>query len=152
MAERTRRYDAAGGVLIDEAGRVALLERVVTREGKRVREVRLPKGQLEPGETDEQAAQREVWEETGLAPRALLADLGTSSVEFVHAGVRVLRRERWYLMESPQPLTHDLPDAEPPFRTLVAGDLAAAARLLTFGNEQDVALRAQVWAGCPPES
>ena len=146
MAERARRYDAAGGVLVDEAGRVALLERVVTRAGKQVREVRLPKGHLEPGETDEQAAMREVWEETGLAPSAILVDLGTASVEFVHAGVRVLRRERWYLMRSPQPLTHGLPDAEPPFRLLVAGDLAAAARLLTFHNEQDVALRAQAWA------
>lgn len=147
MAERTRRYDAAGGVLVDEAGRVALLERVVTREGKAVREVRLPKGHLEPGETDEQAALREVWEETGLAPRALLVDLGMATVEFVHAGVQVVRRERWYLMESPQPLTHGLPDAEPPFRLLIAGDLAAAARLLTFPNEQGVALRAQAWSG-----
>jgi 8-oxo-dGTP pyrophosphatase MutT (NUDIX family) len=146
MAERTRRYDAAGGILIDEDGRVALLERVVTREGKQVRELRLPKGHLEPGETDEQAALREVWEETGLAPSEILFDLGTAAVEFVHAGVQVLRRERWYLMRSPQPLTHGLPDAEPPFRLFIAGDLAAAARLLTFSNEQDVALRARAWA------
>ena len=146
MVERARRYDAAGGVLVDEAGRVALLERVVTREGRPVREVRLPKGQLEPGETDEQAALREVWEETGLAPKGLVVDLGTSIADFTHRGVQITRRERWYLMESPQPLTHDLPDAEPPFRLLIAGDLSAAARLLTYPNEQGVALRAQAWS------
>ena len=41
VPERPRRQDAAGGVLIDEAGRVALLERVVTRHGKQVLEVNL---------------------------------------------------------------------------------------------------------------
>lgn len=147
MTGRSRRYDAAGGVLVDSAGRVALLQREVTREGRKVREVRLPKGALEPGETDEQAALRETWEETGLAPKAILADLGNAQVEYVHRGVRYLRRERWFLMESPQELTHGLPAAEPPFRLLVAGDLAAAARLLTYPSEQGAALRAQAWGG-----
>ena len=50
-------------------------------------------------------------------------------------------------MSSPQPLTHELPEAEPPFRLLVAADLAAAAKLLTYPSEQGVALRAQAWAG-----
>ena len=147
MSERPRRYDAAGGVLIDDAGRVALLERTVVREGRPLREVRLPKGALEPGETDEQAALREVWEETGLAARELLLDLGMTTVEHVERGIHYLRRERWFLMESPQPLTHDLPKAEEPYRLLVAGDLAAAARLRSEPEEQGVALRAQAWAG-----
>jgi 8-oxo-dGTP diphosphatase len=51
---------AAGGVLVAEDGRVAVVYR------PKYEDWTFPKGKLEPGETEEQAALREVEEETGL--------------------------------------------------------------------------------------
>ena len=52
--------EAAGGVLRDDDGRILLVHR------PRYDDWTLPKGKLDPGETFEQAALREVHEETGL--------------------------------------------------------------------------------------
>ena len=51
---------AAGGVVLDPEGRVAVVHR------PRYDDWSLPKGKLDPGESFEEAALREVWEETGL--------------------------------------------------------------------------------------
>jgi 8-oxo-dGTP diphosphatase len=51
---------AAGGVLTRDDGHVALVHR------PRYDDWSLPKGKLDAGETFEEAALREVWEETGL--------------------------------------------------------------------------------------
>jgi 8-oxo-dGTP diphosphatase len=51
---------AAGGVVRDDDGRVAVVYR------PKYDDWTFPKGKLEPGETEEQAALREVHEETGL--------------------------------------------------------------------------------------
>ena len=51
---------AAGGVVLDASGRVAVVHR------PRYDDWSLPKGKLDEGETFEEAALREVWEETGL--------------------------------------------------------------------------------------
>jgi mutator protein MutT len=51
---------AAGGVICDDDGRVAIVYR------PKYDDWTFPKGKLEPGETEEEAAVREVREETGL--------------------------------------------------------------------------------------
>ncbi|MGZ4203480.1 MAG: NUDIX hydrolase [Thermoleophilaceae bacterium] len=51
---------AAGGVVLDDEGRVALVYRPKYDDWS------FPKGKLEPGETEEQAALREVLEEAGI--------------------------------------------------------------------------------------
>jgi 8-oxo-dGTP pyrophosphatase MutT (NUDIX family) len=51
---------AAGGVICDDQGRVALVYR------PKYEDWTFPKGKLEPGESEEEAALREVREETGL--------------------------------------------------------------------------------------
>jgi 8-oxo-dGTP diphosphatase len=55
--------EAAGGVVLDSKGRVALVHR------PRYDDWTLPKGKLDPGESFEEAALREVEEETGLRCR-----------------------------------------------------------------------------------
>ena len=80
---------AAGGVVVRDDGRVAVIHR------PRYDDWSLPKGKLDPGESFEDGAVREVWEETGVRGR-IVAEL---------ASTRYLDRKgrdklvRWYRME-----------------------------------------------------
>ncbi len=65
---------AAGGIIVRGAGGRAHV--ALVREGPGLAYV-LPKGRLEPGESPEQAARREIQEEAGLTDLSLVADLGT---------------------------------------------------------------------------
>lgn len=58
----------------------------------------LPKGHVEPGETREQAAIREVEEETGISGR-ILAPLGAIDFWFVADGRRIHKTVHHFLME-----------------------------------------------------
>lgn len=59
----TNNLTKAAGILFISQGRVLLLKR--SGEGDHPREWALPGGKLEPGEDPDQAARREVFEETG---------------------------------------------------------------------------------------
>lgn len=91
MAE-AKRVEAAGGVIVrpGPAGQpeVAIVHR------PRYDDWSLPKGKLESGESFEQAAEREVEEETGYRCR-LERELGANSYRD-HKGRR--KRVRWWLM------------------------------------------------------
>lgn len=86
---------SAGGVLV-EAGEVLVIRHA---RGEWI----MPKGHLEPGESAEEAALREVREETGLAAE-IVELLGETSYAYRRKGERTLRPKRviWYLM---RPLT-----------------------------------------------
>jgi 8-oxo-dGTP pyrophosphatase MutT (NUDIX family) len=76
------KWTSAGGLVFDRKGRVALV-----RERRRSGERRwtLPKGKLEPGETLQQAALREVHEETGVRARITgYVDVHEGKRSFVH--------------------------------------------------------------------
>ena len=64
--------EAAGGVVLRDDGRVAVVHR------PRYDDWSLPKGKLDPGETFEQAALREIEEETGLRA-ALVRELPSTT-------------------------------------------------------------------------
>jgi ADP-ribose pyrophosphatase YjhB (NUDIX family) len=61
-----RKWWSAGGVVIDRRGRIALVRQ---RDRKGRWRWTLPKGRINPGETIEAAALREVYEESGLRAR-----------------------------------------------------------------------------------
>ena len=60
----------------------------------------LPKGHLEPGESEEEAAAREVEEETGLKPDAMGPQLGTVHWTFRRGARKVLKHCTFFLMRS----------------------------------------------------
>ncbi len=88
---------SAGGLVVDLAGDVprgALIGRT-DRQGRLLWS--LPKGHIEAGETAEQAALREVHEETGIAAE-IVAELGVIDFWFVAEGRRIHKTVRHYLM------------------------------------------------------
>jgi 8-oxo-dGTP pyrophosphatase MutT (NUDIX family) len=94
-----RRYEAAGGVVVDPAEDRILILVVSDRTAPQgLPEARLPKGHIEPAEGRAQAAVREVLEETGLAGVEVVADLGHQVVEFDHQDRLVVRDESYFLM------------------------------------------------------
>lgn len=62
----------AGGIVLGERGTIAMIR---NRGGSGA--WLFPKGHIEPGESDEAAARREIEEETGLTNLELIDDLGT---------------------------------------------------------------------------
>ena len=152
---KTKRYRAAGGVVLDTRGKVLLIERDVVRGGAAVHEVRLPKGHIDPGETDEQAAVRETCEESGYCCLEIAADLGKHRVEYDHNGKHYVRDEHYFLMRLTSSEWRG-PDVDPDseealFSVKWAKDLAEAERLLTYDGEKLFAARAaHALKGQPP--
>jgi 8-oxo-dGTP pyrophosphatase MutT (NUDIX family) len=97
--DRLRRVEetSAGGLVVDGTNgdaRAALIGRLDRRGRLRWS---LPKGHVEAGETNEDAAIREVMEETGITGR-VLAPLGTIDFWFVADGRRVHKTVHHFLM------------------------------------------------------
>ncbi|MGH8895051.1 MAG: NUDIX hydrolase [Actinomycetes bacterium] len=90
---------SAGGLVVDRTGgqpKAALIGRL-DRRGRLLWS--LPKGHLEDGETAEDAAVREVEEETGIRGR-VLASLGTVDYWFVADDRRIHKTVHHYLLEA----------------------------------------------------
>ena len=96
-----RRVDetSAGGLVVDLSGDVPQ-GALIGKQDRRGRLLwSLPKGHVEQGETREQAAVREVAEETGIHG-VILATLGTIDYWFVADGRRIHKTVHHYLMRA----------------------------------------------------
>ena len=90
---------SAGGLIVDRTGEL-LRAALIARHDRRGRLVwSLPKGHLEAGETPEDAAIREVEEETGIRGR-VLAPLGVIDFWFIAENRRIHKTVHHYLMEA----------------------------------------------------
>lgn len=132
-------YDAAGGVVI-EGDRVLVLERPSRGE------VRLPKGHVEAGETDRDAAVREVGEEAGYVDVEDERDLGVQHVEFDFfppegSSHHVVRRERSFRMRLRSDAQAERAEGDLKFVPRWMS-LAEAAERLTFDVEREWLRRA----------
>jgi 8-oxo-dGTP pyrophosphatase MutT (NUDIX family) len=88
---KTEHHRSAGGLVVHD-DRILLIS---TQEGRRWQ---LPKGHIEEGETPEEAAVREVCEETGVTSR-VVAPLSDIEYWFVEKGRRrVHKRVDYYLL------------------------------------------------------
>jgi 8-oxo-dGTP pyrophosphatase MutT (NUDIX family) len=95
-----------------------------------------PKGHLEDGESPEDAAIREVLEETGL-PIEIVASIGSTRYKFGR-GQAHHKRVDWFLALA----EHRRLALEPIFREAALLDLAGAQRVLSHDADRDLAQRA----------
>jgi len=95
MGLREKKYEHSAGGVVLENGKVLLIL-MQNLKGEKV--WTFPKGHIEPGETPELAAAREVREETGWSCE-IKAELYTAHYSFFRAGARVEKDVRWFLAE-----------------------------------------------------
>ena len=86
---------SAGGVVVKGKGEELRLAVVQSQYGTWI----FPKGLIEEGEEPEEAARREVEEETGLRGLRLRGPLGGTEQEFEREGRRFRTRGHWFLYE-----------------------------------------------------
>lgn len=135
LAVRYRR--SAGGVVYRRRGQ--RVEVCLIATGGRTR-WQLPKGRIEPGETKEEAALREVLEETGLEGR-IEEHLGEISFRYVRKQrKRVHKRVVFFLMVYLAGSTDDHDDEVDEARFFLIDD---ALERLTFESERDIVSRAR---------
>jgi 8-oxo-dGTP pyrophosphatase MutT (NUDIX family) len=133
------REASAGGVVIRE--REGVLELAAIRP--RGREVwALPKGHVDPGETPEEAAAREVREETGLQVE-LEGPLGEIRYVYQFGGKKIFKQVNFYLFRC---IGGEINQIDPKMRTEVERaqwvPLKAAPKVLAYRGEREVVSRA----------
>jgi 8-oxo-dGTP pyrophosphatase MutT (NUDIX family) len=145
---KTRFEHSAGGVVIrrDDEGdvHVALASRR-TRRGELV--WGLPKGLVEPEESPEDAATREVREETGLEA-TIRESLGEITYWFVWGGERVRKKVSFYLMEA---VGGDVTAHDHEMEEVRWFPLSEASALAAYKTEQEVIRRAAEALGRGPD-
>jgi 8-oxo-dGTP pyrophosphatase MutT (NUDIX family) len=129
---------SAGGVVYrgeEDAIEIALAARR-TRRGDLA--WGLAKGAIEPGETEEQAAVREVLEETGIEVD-VESDLGDIRYFYVWEGVRVHKRVHFFLM---QMTGGDVEDHDTEMEDVRWFPLRSAVKRAAYQGEREVIQRA----------
>ena len=127
---------SAGGAVVRGGDVIVVVP--VKRDAQRRRVLVLPKGHLDPGETDEAAAVREVAEETGVVAE-LIDKLGDVEYSYERRGRRRSKRVAFYLFEyrsgSLEDHDHEIEEA----RWM---PLNEAVRDLTYKGEREIVRRA----------
>jgi len=127
---------SAGGVVVRGEQTIVI---VPTRRGAQGQKVlALPKGHVDPGETPDQTALREVREETGV-DATLVEKLGEVRYFYQRSGKRIFKRVTFYLFEY---LGGSLDDHDDEVEEARWMPLAEAAQALSYDGEREMATRA----------
>ncbi|RPH53895.1 NUDIX hydrolase [bacterium] len=138
---KTEHHRSAGGLVVRES----LILLISTQEGKRWQ---LPKGHIEEGETPEEAAVREVREETGVTGR-ILAPLPPVEYWYIEKGRRrVHKTVEYYLLSYVSGNTADFDAREVSGADWFSWEEGLAR--LSFENERRVVLEARRLETLPP--
>jgi 8-oxo-dGTP pyrophosphatase MutT (NUDIX family) len=125
---------SAGGLVLDLSGPVPM-GALIGRTNRRGRLLwSLPKGHVEAGETAEQAAVREVAEETGIRGD-IMGTLGTIDFWFVADGRRVHKTVHHYLMRA---IGGELSDTDIEVTEVAWVALPEIADKLAYSDERDL--------------
>jgi 8-oxo-dGTP pyrophosphatase MutT (NUDIX family) len=123
---------SAGGLIVDTS-RVDLPAALIARLDRRGRLLwSLPKGHIEEGETAEQAAVREIREETGIEG-GLLGELGVIDFWFVADGKRVHKTVHHFLLRA---LSGELSDADIEVAEVAWVPLDEVEKRLAYNDER----------------
>jgi 8-oxo-dGTP pyrophosphatase MutT (NUDIX family) len=133
---RTVDETSAGGLVVDHAAGVAAVIGRLDRRGRLLWS--LPKGHIEVGETAEQAAVREVEEETGIIGR-VVAPLGTIDFWFVAEDRRVHKTVHHFLLSA---LGGELSDEDVEVAEVAWVPLAELESRLAYADERRLIRRA----------
>lgn len=98
----------------------------------------LPKGHIEPGESSEQAARREVLEETGIHA-VIVEPLGQIAFWFTMEGRRIHKTVHHFLLEA---VGGELSDSDPEVDEVAWVPVTELARRLSYADERRLVARA----------
>jgi 8-oxo-dGTP pyrophosphatase MutT (NUDIX family) len=127
---------SAGGVVVCEGRVITIVPVKRGADGRRV--LGLPKGHLDGAETPEEAARREVAEETGVDGE-LLEHLGDVKYRYDRGGRAINKVVRFYLFAY---RSGDLADHDHEIEAASWMPLEEAARRLTYAGERRIVRRA----------
>jgi 8-oxo-dGTP pyrophosphatase MutT (NUDIX family) len=127
---------SAGGVVVRGEQAIVIVPTRRGPQGQRV--LALPKGHVDPGETPDRTALREVREETGVDAR-LVEKLGDVRYFYQREGKRIFKRVTFYLFAYRDGSLDDHDDEVEEARWM---DLAEAAEALSYAGEREMAARA----------
>jgi mutator protein MutT len=135
-SERRSEERSAGGVVVRGEQALVIVPTRRATDGSRV--LGLPKGHIDPGETEQQAAAREVREETGVQAE-LVSELGEVRYWYSRGGRSVPKTVVFYLFRylGGDPADHD--DEVEEARWI---DLRDAREELTYAGEREMVGRA----------
>lgn len=127
---------SAGGVVVRGEEAIVIVPTRRGAQGQRV--LALPKGHVDPGETPDQTAAREVREETGV-DADLVEKLGDVRYFYQREGKRIFKRVTFYLFTYRDGSLDDHDDEVEEARWM---HLAEAAKALSYDGEREMAARA----------
>jgi 8-oxo-dGTP pyrophosphatase MutT (NUDIX family) len=127
---------SAGGVVVRDGQVVVIVPTRRAADGSSV--LALPKGHVDPGESELEAATREVREETGVVAEPV-CELGQSRYWYRRDGRTVSKTVHFYLFSYVQGDTADHDDEVEQARWI---DLSEAREQLTYPAERDMVARA----------
>jgi 8-oxo-dGTP pyrophosphatase MutT (NUDIX family) len=136
ISARAAKEFSAGGVVVSGEDVIVIVPVKRSADGSRV--LGLPKGHPDGNETPEQAATREVTEETGTIGE-LIAELGDVEYDYERKGRQIAKVVRFFLFEY---RSGDLADHDHEIEEARWMPLEQAARELTYPGEREVVFRA----------